>query len=111
MQTVTGTVRGVVVPDFRLFAGIPYAAPPLGPLRWQPPAPAPAWPDGRDATHPGPRCTQDRGADPELGRQTDEGCLTLNVRTPPVTDRVQPVMVWIHGGGFTNGNGNIYDSR
>ena len=77
-----GAVRGVVAPDHRLFAGIPYAAPPVGPLRWQPPAPAPPWPGVRDATRPGPRCMQDT-SDLEMGRQTDEDCLTLNVWTPP----------------------------
>src|SRR6187431_1263948 len=56
VQTATGAVRGVVAPDHRLFAGIPYAAPPVGPLRWQPPAPAPSWPGVRDATRTGPRC-------------------------------------------------------
>ncbi len=105
VQTTAGAVRGVVAPDHRLFAGIPYAAPPVGPLRWQPPAPAPAWQGVRDATRPGPRCIQDRRRDLELGRQTDEDCLTLNVWTPPVDDETPPVMVWIHGGGFVNGSG------
>src|SRR3981081_975909 len=70
VQTAGGAVRGVVAPDHRLFAGIPYAAPPIGPLRWQPPAPAPAWQGSRDATHTGPRCMQDPGVDLELGRHT-----------------------------------------
>ena len=83
VQTDTGAVRGIVAPDHRLFAGIPYAAPPVGPLRWQPPAPAPAWQGVREATRIGPRCLQDPGGDPEFGRQTDEDCLTLNVWTPP----------------------------
>ena len=76
VQTATGAVRGLVAADHRLFAGIPYAAPPVGPLRWQPPAPALAWPGVRDATRFGPRCLQD-DSDLELGRQTDEDCLTL----------------------------------
>jgi para-nitrobenzyl esterase len=111
VHTATGTVRGVVAADHRLFAGIPYAAPPVGPLRWQPPAPAPSWPGVRDATHPGPRCIQD-ASDLELGRQTGEDCLSLNVWTPPTTsDERRPVMVWIHGGSFINGSGGIYDAR
>jgi para-nitrobenzyl esterase len=114
VQTATGTVRGVVAEDHRLFAGIPYAAPPIGPLRWQPPAPALAWHGVRDATHPGPRCLQDPGGDPEFGRQTDEDCLSLNVWTPPVDAsgaEKLPVMVWIHGGAFINGSAGTYDAR
>jgi para-nitrobenzyl esterase len=108
VQTAAGAVQGVVAPDHRLFAGIPYAAPPIGPLRWQPPAPAPAWRGVRDATRPGPRCMQDPGADMELGRRTSEDCLTLNVWTPRINDDHRPVMVWIHGGGFANGDGGLY---
>ncbi|BBY55021.1 carboxylesterase family protein [Mycobacterium koreense] len=104
--TESGPVRGVVEADHRLFAGIPFAAPPVGPLRWQPPrAPAP-WTEVRDATRPGPACIQDlTGA----GR---EDCLTLNVWTP-VRRAAQrrPVLVWIHGGGFINGHGDIYGAR
>jgi para-nitrobenzyl esterase len=111
VQTAAGTVRGIVAPDHRLFAGIPYAAPPIGPLRFQPPAPVPAWQGVRDATRPGPRCLQDPGGDLELGRQTDEDCLTLNVWTPPANDDHRPVMVWIHGGAFTNGSGALYVAR
>ncbi|MBX7432087.1 carboxylesterase family protein [Mycobacterium sp. Y57] len=112
VQTVAGTVRGVVGDDHRLFAGIPYAAPPVGPLRWQPPQPALPWPGVRDATRYGPRCLQDLGGDLELGRQTDEDCLTLNVWTPaPPADLLKPVMVWIHGGSFVNGSGRVYDAR
>lgn len=113
VQTADGTLRGIVAPDHRLFAGIPYAAPPIGPLRWQPPDPAAPWQGVRDATRVGPRCLQDPGGDLELGRQTDEDCLTLNVWTPPVdpSGGQRPVMVWIHGGSFVNGSGGIYDSR
>src|SRR6201991_3621977 len=108
VHTATGAVRGVVAPDHRLFAGIPYAAPPIGPLRRQPPAPVPAWQGVRDATRPGPRCIQDPGVDLELGRRTNEDCLTLNVWTPRTNDDHRPVMVWIHGGGFANGDGGLY---
>jgi para-nitrobenzyl esterase len=110
VQTTTGTVRGVVAPEHRLFAGIPYAAPPVGPLRWQPPAPARPWPGVRDATRTGPRCMQD-ASDLEMGRQTSEDCLSLNVWTPPPSERKRAVMVWIHGGAFINGSSGLYDSR
>ena len=72
-RPTAGLVRGVVATDHRFFAGIPYAAPPVGPLRWQPPAPVPAWPGVRDATRPGPRCVQDDGNDLELGAADRRG--------------------------------------
>lgn len=113
VQTSTGAVRGTVGDGHRLFAGIPYAAAPVGPLRWQDPLPAPRWDGVRDATAFGPRCMQDLTGDIELGRQTDEDCLNLNVWTPPVSEDggPKPVMVWIHGGSFVAGSGGIYDSR
>jgi para-nitrobenzyl esterase len=113
VQTTTGALRGLVASDHRLFAGIPYAAPPIGALRWQPPAPAPAWPGIRDATRPGPKCVQDRSPESDFGPGVSEDCLTLNVWTPnnPSTKAQRPVMVWIHGGAFVNGGGDIYDSR
>ena len=82
VRTAAGAVRGTVAADHRQFAGIPYAAPPIGSMRWQPPAPAPAWAGLRDATRPGPRCVQDASNDTG-GRHTSEDCLTLNVWTPP----------------------------
>jgi para-nitrobenzyl esterase len=109
-QTTAGVVRGTVAADHRQFAGIPYAAPPVGPLRWQPPAPAPAWTGFRDATRPGPRCVQDTSNDLDR-RPTSEDCLSLNVWTPPPASELRPVMVWIHGGSFLNGSGDIYNAR
>jgi para-nitrobenzyl esterase len=111
VKTTAGTVRGLVEADHRFFAGIPYAAPPVGPLRFRPPAPVRPWTGIRDATEPGPRCIQDPGADPEFGKQSDEDCLSLNIWTPEMTGTPRPVMVWIHGGSFTGGSGKIYDGR
>ena len=113
VQTAAGAVRGVVAPGYRVFNGIPYAAAPVGPLRWAPPAPAPAWQGVREATQPGLRCSQDTRSDPDYGRPVGEDCLNLNVWTPTgaTPKNARPVLVWIHGGGFLNGSADIYDSR
>ncbi|MGV9800045.1 carboxylesterase/lipase family protein [Mycobacterium sp. NPDC003449] len=111
VHTDAGDLRGAVAPDYRIFAGIPYAAPPVGPRRFALPAPAPGWPGERDATRPGPRCIQDPAADPEQSRNTAEDCLTLNVWTPPVSGARKPVMVWIHGGAFVSGSSDVYDAH
>lgn len=115
VQTEAGMVRGVLSEEHRFFGGIPYAATPVDQLRWKPPKPAPKWDGVRDASHVGPRCIQDLAGDIELGRQTDEDCLTLNVWTPTDPDsgrpQTRPVMVWIHGGSFVNGSSGLYDAR
>lgn len=110
VHTNAGSVRGTVALDHRYFAGIPYAAPPVGPLRWKPPAPVSPWPGFRDATRPGPRCLQDSSNDIDR-KHSSEDCLTLNVWTPPPSGERRPVMVWIHGGSFLNGGGDLYDAR
>ncbi|WP_448453145.1 carboxylesterase/lipase family protein [Mycolicibacterium phlei] len=110
VHTQAGAVRGTTSIDHRYFAGIPYAAPPIGPLRWQPPEPVAPWEGFRDATEPGPRCIQDTSIDVDP-RPTSEDCLTLNVWTPPPSSEPRPVLVWIHGGSFLNGSGDIYGAR
>lgn len=110
VRTAAGTLRGTVVSDHRLFAGVPYAAAPVGAMRFAAPVPAPGWPGERDATRPGPRCIQDPDSDPERGANTAEDCLNLNVWTPPVSEEKRPVMVWIHGGAFAGGSSGIYDA-
>ena len=109
VRTGSGLLRGTVGPDHRLFQGIPYAAPPVGPLRWQPPAPMPAWPGVRDAVRRGPWCIQPDAADVD---PISEDCLTLNVWTPTGSAAEPlPVMVWIHGGSFMRGAGDIYHAQ
>ncbi|WP_405976320.1 carboxylesterase family protein [Streptomyces sp. NBC_00988] len=106
-----GLVRGTAHNGYRTFEGIPYAAPPVGSLRWAPPHPAAPWPGVRDATRPASACPQPAGEVP--GGSTDEDCLHLNITTPddagPAHPR--PVIVWLHGGGFTTGAGSSYDAH
>ncbi len=108
VMTSAGPVQGVVVQHgvIRVFRGIPYAAPPIGPLRWRPPLPAQPWAAVRDATHFGPPCMQRVAADALV--QPSEDCLTLNIWSPPPNRRLGtlPVMVFIHGGGFVFGAGS-----
>jgi para-nitrobenzyl esterase len=104
--TSLGPVQGTATPAMRSFKGIPYAAPPIGPLRWKPPAPAAAFTAVRSAAMPGPHCPQT--ASPFGMPSSTEDCLYLNVYTP-TTSGPHPVMVWIHGGAFIYGLSNDYD--
>lgn len=114
VMTDRGAVGGTVGNGVREFKGIPYAAPPVGNLRWEPPQPAAAWSGVYDAT-------QYRSACPQLERygisesSYNEDCLYLNVTTPfprgrPVGGKL-PVIVWIHGGAFVGGSSGLYDLR
>jgi carboxylesterase type B len=94
----TGLLRGIGG-EVRAFKGIPYAAPPIGPLRWRPPQPAPSWRGVRDATSFGDICPQEGVY---VSDAMSEDCLTLNVWTPTGADRLS-VMIWLHGGGWIRG--------
>jgi para-nitrobenzyl esterase len=91
------------------FKGIPYAAPPIGPLRWKPPQPATAWTGVRKADHFGPRCMQ-RPLFSDMVFRSDgmsEDCLYLNVWTPAHSAKEKlPVLVYFYGGGFIGGDGS-----
>ncbi len=105
-----GPVAGVAGTDaeVRVFKGLPFAAPPVGNLRWKAPKPAAAWETVRTAGSFSPNCMQRGGAN----RQVSEDCLYLNVYTAAKTAKDhRPVMVWIHGGAFTSGAGSLYDGE
>jgi para-nitrobenzyl esterase len=108
VKTTGGLVRGTTVSGtgIRVFKGVPFAAPPLGDLRWQAPRPVVPWEGVRTATEFGPRCTQGRMFSDISFTNLSEDCLSLNIWTPAkkAGDRL-PVMVWVHGGGFQAGSG------
>jgi para-nitrobenzyl esterase len=106
----TGVVRGVSGSAVDEFLGLPYAAPPTGNLRWRPPSPPADWQGVRDATQFAPSCPQ--APHSATAGPTSEDCLYLNVYTPQLGSHREgglPVLVWIHGGGFTQGAGRDYD--
>lgn len=107
-NTAGGLVRGVVAGDHRTFSGIPFAAPPVGDLRWHPPQPAAPWPGIRDATQSGSMCAQAGQVNGKPAQIGSEDCLYLNVTEPNHAGGL-PVMVWIPGGGFVQGSGDQYD--
>ena len=102
VHTRYGIVAGADVDGLQVFKGIPYAAPPVGKLRWASPAAPADWAGVRQATEFGASCIQ-----PALRLQPQsEDCLYLNVWSQPGA-RNAPVMVWIHGGGYLTGSGSI----
>ena len=106
VQTDKGQVRGVSADGVDSFLGIPYAAPPVGRLRWQSPQPHSAWPGVLSATKYGARCA---ALESTNGARTNaEDCLFVNVQRPTgvTAGGKVPVYVFIHGGGLVNGSSN-----
>lgn len=113
LQVDGGTIQGAMEEGVKVFKGIPYSAPPVGELRWQPPQPIIPWSGIRDASDYCLACPQlasDSASfwfrDPV---EYDEDCLFLNVWTTAEPDEKQAVMVWIHGGAFLDGAGSYHD--
>lgn len=112
IATTNGPVEGVVESGVAAFKGIPYAAPPIGELRWREPQPAPTWETPLKAHTFGPACIQPSNALTEtsagqVGAQSED-CLTVNVWTASAaTNAKRPVMVWIHGGAFVTGASSL----
>ncbi len=103
VHTKSGFLRGIDGGDAWVFRGIPYAAPPVGELRWKAPQEPPRWKGIRDADEFGDACPQAEGA---FGAgSVTEDCLYLNVAAPKERGKY-PVMVWIHGGAFISGAGS-----
>lgn len=108
VQTRSGQVAGIngSTPGVRVFKGIPFAAPPTGPLRWKPPQPPASWDGVRQASQFGPRCMQGNGT----AKDVSEDCLYLNVWTAATTaTERRPVIVWTYGGSLRSGSGSQPD--
>ena len=102
VQVESGRLQGTTEYNMKVFKNIPYAAPPVGELRWRPPQPALAWEGIRDARQFGDACPQPfiKNLSAGLKLPGNEDCLKLNVYLPEKVDKKLPVMVWIHGGGL-----------
>jgi para-nitrobenzyl esterase len=114
VKAPAGTLAGMAEGTLNVFKGIPYAQPPVGPLRWKPPAPMPPWPGVRSATEYGPECIQPQSTMPNIyaGKPLpmSEDCLTLNIWAPANAHNA-PVFFWIYGGALWGGASSdpIYD--
>lgn len=107
--TEKGEISGVSENGIGVYKGIPFASPPVGDLRWRPPAEPASWKGVRKADAFAPACMQDGVSMPgEAPPKVSEDCLYLNIWTPAKSTREHlPVMVWIYGGGYTNGSASM----
>jgi len=109
VMTESGALEGIRSGDLHIYKGVPFAAPPVGELRWREPRPPSAWKGTRRADAFAPACMQTGVSMPgESPPVTSEDCLYLNIWTPAKKSQQRlPVMVWIHGGGYTNGSASM----
>jgi para-nitrobenzyl esterase len=112
VNTRDGLLRGTTDGPVQVWRGIPFAKPPVGPLRFRPPEPVEAWDGVRDAAQFGPiACQLDLPGFPPSADHGEEDCLYLNVWSPAADDCRRPVLVWLHGGGFFKGAGTSHNGR
>lgn len=111
VETASGALRGTEDAGVKVFRGVPYAAPPVGHLRFMPPEPVPHWQGVRDARHHGPIAPQLPTtvihAMGDVTAPQGEDCLTLTIWTPRADGARRPVLVWLHGGSFTSGAASL----
>jgi para-nitrobenzyl esterase len=110
-ETITGKIEGSFEKGLYVFKGVPYAAPPVGELRWHSPQPCQPWKGIQQAKIFGPIAPQNLRAGPPLIPMREiepqsENCLFLNIWTPGLDNARRPVMLWIHGGAFSIGSGS-----
>ena len=115
VNTKNGKIEGLLENGINVFHGVPYAAPPVGDLRWMPPQPVKPWSGVHSAKEFGPIAPQNAmpgGMLMQVPQPQSEDCLVLNIWTPGLDNAKRPVMVWIHGGAFIMGSGSdpMYDS-
>lgn len=111
IEIAGGKLRGTRQNGIDTFHAVPFAAPPTGSRRFQPPTPVQTWPGVRDATKPGPVCPQTpsrlRFAMGDFVADQDEDCLQVTVWTPAADGARRPVLVWLHGGAYMSGGGAL----
>ena len=109
VDTLSGPLEGRSKEDTFLFAGVPYAAPPVDDLRFKAPRPHATWSEPRQAFKFGPAAPQvaTGGMTDAQPVRSSEDCLTLNIATPACDGGKRAVLFWIHGGGYRTGQGSI----
>jgi para-nitrobenzyl esterase len=113
VKTPQGAVRGLRAAGADRFLGLPYARPPIKARRFRAPVAAARWSQTRDATRQAPACTQFEPTGVRENQPTSEDCLYLDVYRPSMAKPASklPVIVWLHGGGYTQGAGVIYGGQ